>query len=279
MPVGVAGELYIGGDGVTHGYLNRPELTAEKFVPDPFSAQPGMRLYRTGDLARWRADGNLEFLGRMDHQVKVRGYRIELGEIEAVLAEHAAVQQAVVVAREEKSGESQLVAYLTLRGGVAPAASELRTFLKEKLPDYMVPAAFVTLESFPLTPNAKVDRRALPAPTGERLTLSEHQVMPRNPIEKSVAEIWQELLNINTVGAEDNFFDLGGHSLLIVQVHNKICQRFETDLTIAQMFQYPTVAALAQYIQRPQQNSEALRRLRARIQRQQAELDQQNARS
>jgi amino acid adenylation domain-containing protein len=254
-PIGVAGELYIGGDGVAHGYLNRPELTVEKFVPDPF-AGGGATMYRTGDLARWRADGNLDFLGRMDFQVKIRGFRIELGEIEAVLDEHPALRQAVVVAREDTPGDPRLVAYLTLAGTAAPTTApttaDLRGYLKEKLPDYMVPSVFVTVEEFPLTPNGKVNRKALPAPQTARVETSVHHVTPRNDVERRVAAIWQAVLRVEKVGVTDNFFDLGGHSLLIVQVHNQIKRSFETNLTIAQLFQYPTVEALAAYLQKPQ---------------------------
>jgi amino acid adenylation domain-containing protein len=249
-PVGVAGELYIGGDGVAHGYLNRPELTAEKFVLDPF-AGGGVKMYRTGDLARWRADGNLDFLGRMDFQVKIRGFRIELGEIEAVLDEHPAIRQAVVVAREDTPGDPRLVGYLALAGPTAPATADLRSYLKEKLPDYMVPSIFVPVDEFPLTPNGKVNRKALPAPQAARVETSVHHVAPRNEIERQVAAIWQTVLGVEKVGVTDNFFDLGGHSLLIIRVHNEVRRSFETNLTIAQMFQFPTVEALAAYLHKP----------------------------
>ena len=249
-PIGVAGELDIGGDGVAHGYLNRPELTAEKFIADPF-AGGGVKMYRTGDLARWRADGNLDFLGRIDFQVKIRGFRIELGEIEAVLDEYPAVRQAVVVAREDTPGDPRLVGYLTLAGPTAPTTADLRSYLKEKLPDYMAPAVFVIVEDFPLTPNGKVNRKALPAPQAARVETSAHHVAPRNEAERQVAAIWQTVLGVEKVGVTDNFFDLGGHSLLIIRVHNQIRRSFATDLTIAQMFQFPTVEALAAYLQKP----------------------------
>jgi acyl-coenzyme A synthetase/AMP-(fatty) acid ligase/acyl carrier protein len=271
-PIGVAGELYIGGDSVALGYLNRPELTAEKFVPDPFTGGDA-RLYRTGDLVRYRADGSLDFLGRIDFQVKVRGFRIELGEIEAVLDEHPAIRQAVVVAREDTPGDVRLVGYLTLAGTAAPTTADLRSYLKEKLPDYMVPALFVTVDSFPLTPNGKVNRKALPAPQVGRVETSVHHVAPRNEVERQIAAIWQSVLNVEKVGVTDNFFDLGGHSLLIIQVHNRLRRNFETDLTIAQMFQYPTVEALAAYLQRPQVAANNLQQAQDRAARQRAQLE------
>jgi amino acid adenylation domain-containing protein len=273
-PLGVAGELYIGGDGVAHGYLYRPELTAEKFVHDPFVGEVGARMYRTGDLARYRADGNLDFLGRVDFQVKIRGFRIELGEIEALLDEHPSVHQAVVMAREDTPGDLRLVAYLAVAGTEAPAASELRSFLKEKLPDYMVPSVFVTVETFPLTPNGKVNRKALPAPSVARVETSVNHVAPRNDIERKIAAMWQSVLGVEKVGVTDNFFDLGGHSLLIVQVHNQIRRSFDTNVTIAQMFQYPTVEALAAHLQRPQIAAGNLQQAQERALRQRAQFEQ-----
>ncbi|HLH25146.1 MAG TPA: amino acid adenylation domain-containing protein [Chloroflexota bacterium] len=266
VPIGVPGELYIGGDGLARGYLNQPELTAQKFIPNPFAAPAGTaagggqsaRLYRTGDLVRYRADGTLEYLQRVDHQVKIRGFRIELGEIESVLEQHPAVRQAVVVAREDSPGDKRLVAYVTpAREDVLPTA-ELREHLKEKLPSYMVPAVLVPLAALPLTPNGKVDRQALPAPEATRGERATPFVAPRSEVERQIAAIWQAVLCVETVGLDDNFFDLGGHSLLILQVHSQLCRAFTTDLTIAQMFQYPTVRALADYIQRPQQRAAGL---------------------
>jgi amino acid adenylation domain-containing protein len=222
-PVGVPGEVHIGGDGVAWGYLDRPDLTAERFIADPFatSGSDGGRpslLYRTGDLGRWRTDGMLECLGRTDFQVKVRGYRIELGEIEATLASHPAIAQAVVVARPGPGGEKQLVAYIIPREGESPTGSELRKHARAKLPDYMVPPTYVTVESFPLTPNGKVDRRALPEP--QAVAPAEPDTAftaPSTATEIALAEVWQQLLNLASVGAGDNFFDLGGHSLLVMQ--------------------------------------------------------------
>ena len=221
VPVGVAGELLIGGDGVVRGYLNRDELTRERFIPDPFSSDPRARLYRTGDLARYQRDGNIEFLGRADHQVKVRGYRIELGEIEAILNDHPAVQEAVVIAREDSPGDKRLVAYL-VAAGEPPSARECRERLQEKLPDYMVPSNFVFLRQLPLTPNAKVDRKALPAPEQVEAKTERACEPPENDFERSIATIWKEVLNIQSVGRQDNFFDLGGHSLHLVRVHSRL---------------------------------------------------------
>ena len=216
VPMGVLGELYLGGVGLARGYLNSPALTAVKFIPHPFSDVPGARLYKTGDLARRLADGNLEFLGRLDQQVKVRGFRIELGEVEAALRQHPAVQQAVVLAREDVPGESLLVAYLV--APAAPPASEWRRFLREKLPDYMIPSAFLLLPGLPLTPNGKLDRNARPAPDRARPLAEEAFVAPRTSAEKMLAGIWAEVLGVERVGAHDNFFDLGGHSLKATRV-------------------------------------------------------------
>ena len=227
VPVGVPGELHIGGVGLARGYHNRPELTAEKFIPNPFSDEQGARIYKTGDLARYLRDGNIEFLGRLDHQVKIRGFRIELGEIETVMEQHPAVREVVVLAREDEPGDKRLVAYVVPNEAPSPTVSELRPqelrhFLKQKLPDYMVPSIFVMLDTLPLTPNGKVDRRALPAPDRTRPDLEEAFVAPRTPMESLVAEVWQEALGVDQVGVYDNFFDLGGHSLLAMQVIAKL---------------------------------------------------------
>ncbi len=222
VPVGVPGELYIGGDGLAQGYLNRAELTAERFVPHPFSDKPGERRYRTGDLARYLPDGNIEILGRIDHQVKVRGFRIELGEIEAALAGHPAVKENVVIVREDTPGDKRLVAYLVPAPEQTPTARELRRYLREQLPDYMAPSAFVTLTALPLTPNGKVDRKALPAPERERSAVSAGSTQALSPSEALVAKVWREALKVDQVGAYDNFFDLGGHSLLSVEVMTRL---------------------------------------------------------
>jgi hypothetical protein len=223
VPIGVPGELYIGGDGVALGYHARPELTQERFVPDRFSSRPGARLYRTGDLARWRGDGQLQHLGRTDFQVKVRGYRIELGEIEVALARYPQVGEAVVVAQPGPGGEQRLVAYFVARGA-APAPQVLREHLRASLPDYMVPAVFVALDKLPLTPNGKVDRRALPAAdlatTAPAAAASFNG--PRTQGEQVVATVWRELLGVERIAVTDNFLDLGGHSLLIMQAIAKL---------------------------------------------------------
>ncbi|HEY0605953.1 MAG TPA: non-ribosomal peptide synthetase, partial [Herpetosiphonaceae bacterium] len=258
VPVGVPGELYIGGDGVGRGYLNRPELTAEKFIADPFSATPGARLYKTGDLARSFADGTIDFLGRIDHQVKVRGFRIELGEIEGVLSEHPAVGEVVVVAREDTPGDTRLVAYVvenreprtenlgddTDGSRFLVLGSALREFLAQRLPEYMVPSAFVVLDALPLTENGKVDRRALPAPE-TRIDLSASFVAPRTPLEEIVAQMWSEVLNVERIGVNDNFFDLGGHSLLATQLIAQVRDTFQVDLPLRSVFGAPTVASFS----------------------------------
>ena len=244
VPVGVAGELYIGGAGVARGYLNRPGLTAERFVPDPFAARPGSRLYRTGDRVRWRADGNLEFLGRLDQQVKLRGFRIEPGEVEAALLQHPAVRQAVVLPREDGPGGKRLVAYLVGATEERLTAAQLRGFLQGKLPEYMVPSAFVFLEALPLTPNGKLDRQALPVP--DRQPAAHAYVAPRTPAEEALANIWAEVLGLERVGVHDNFFELGGHSLLATQAAARIRAAYPgIELPLRLLFEQPTVAALA----------------------------------
>jgi natural product biosynthesis luciferase-like monooxygenase protein len=250
VPEGVPGELYIGGRGLARGYLNRPDLTAERFVPDPFSPRAGARLYRTGDLARFLSGGVLEFLGRADTQVKVRGHRIEPGEIEAALAGHDAVREAVVAARADGAGEVRLVAYVVTTGPVA--TGELRHFLRQKLPDYMIPSAFVALDSMPLMPSGKIDRRRLPAPAEARAEGAPDYVAPQTDLERTIAGIWREVLGVERVGAGDNFFDLGGHSLGMAQVHAKLREVLETDVAVVELFKYPTVSALAQYFTRRQ---------------------------
>ncbi|HET7464454.1 MAG TPA: amino acid adenylation domain-containing protein, partial [Longimicrobium sp.] len=246
VPVGVQGELYVGGLGVARGYLGRPELTAERFVADPFGGEPGARLYRSGDLARWRPDGTLEYLGRADHQVKIRGFRIELGEIEARLREHAGVREAVVIAREDTPGEKRLVAYLA--GDATAGAEALRAHLRETLPDYMVPAAYVRLEQWPLTPNGKLDRKALPAPEGEAFAAQEYEA-PVGETEQALAEIWAEVLGVERVGRWDDFFELGGHSLLAVQVISRVQQVLEVELELGELFNRPVLKELARELE------------------------------
>lgn len=247
-PVGIPGELYIGGVGLARGYLNRPELTAEKFIPSPFSRDPGTRLYKTGDRVRYRSDGNIEFLGRIDQQVKIRGFRIELGEIEAALGQHAAVQEVVVMMWEDMPGQNHLVAYVVLDRKQAPTVNELRSFLQGKLPDYMVPFAFVTLETLPLTPNGKVDRRSLPAPDRAN-EISTVFVTPRTLTEEKLVAIWVEVLSLDQVSVHDNFFELGGHSLLMTQLLTRVRDTFKIDLSLRSLFEAPTVAGLAKLIE------------------------------
>jgi amino acid adenylation domain-containing protein len=244
VPVGVPGELCIGGDGLARGYIRRPELTAEKFVPHPYSRNAGARLYRTGDLVRYREDGNIEFLKRMDQQVKVRGFRVELGEIESTLNQYRAVMESIVVDRKDSSGDIRLIAYFVPEDGVEPTSLELLTFLQEKLPSYMLPSAFMAIKEIPLTPNGKVDRRALPAP--EQIEVSTAGfIAPRTEMEQLVAEIWCEILGITQVGADSNFFDLGGHSLLATRVMNRIRERCGVELPLRVLFEFPTVVSLA----------------------------------
>ncbi len=249
VPIGVPGDLYIGGDGLARGYLNRPDLTAERFLPDPFSDASGARMYMTGDAARYLADGSIDYLGRSDQQVKVRGFRIELGEVEAILAQHPAVQQAVVTAREDLLGEKRLVAYVSVQPDQSPSTGELRAFLKERLPDYMVPSAIVSLASFPLTPNGKVDRRALPEPTlVPSIALEKDFRAPRDRVERELVAIWEQVLNIRPISIRSNFFDLGGHSLLAIRAFAQIDQALGKKLPIATIFQAPTIEQLAQVI-------------------------------
>jgi acyl-coenzyme A synthetase/AMP-(fatty) acid ligase/acyl carrier protein len=257
VPIGVPGELYIGGDGLARGYLRRPALTAERFVPNPFGGRPGTRLYRTGDVARYLPDGNIEFLGRADSQVKVRGFRIELGEIETVLEQHPAVRQCVALAREDTPGDSspvlgtgrRLVAYVVPKQMPGPTLSELRSFLKEKLPQYMLPSAFVFLDTLPLTPSGKVDRAALPAPDQIRPELEKTFVAPRTPVEIMLAEIWAKVLGLNEVGVHDDFFELGGHSLLATQVISRVRDALHVEIPLRSLFERPTVAGLAERIE------------------------------
>ena len=274
VPIGVVGELHLGGVGLGRGYLGRPELTAERFIPNAFSAEVGARLYRTGDLARYLADGNLEFLGRLDHQVKVRGLRIELGEIEAVLSSHPEITESVVLVQQDKQGEKRLVAYVVCEN--KPANSALRSYLRERLPEYMVPQAFVSLPALPLTANGKVDRRALQPVKFEGENGVPH-VPPRNEVERIITDIWQKVLGVQRVGIHDNFFDLGGHSLLAVQIHRNITAALQSELSVMEMFRYPTVDSLAtvltqeiepatygQVHDRVRKQLEALKQLKAR---------------
>ncbi len=252
VPIGVTGELYIGGDGLARGYFNRPELTLNRFLEE--TGLISARLYKTGDLARYLPDGNIEFVGRIDNQVKIRGFRIELGEIEAVLSQHPAVGETVVMIQEDIPGLKHLVAYIvpdvehaTSRQNLK--STELRQFLKQKLPEYMIPSAFVLLESLPLTPNGKVDRHALKAPATLTLDLKEDYVAPRTSVEEVLVEIWAKVLGREQVGVHDNFFELGGHSLLATQLTSRIRDTFQIEMTVRQLFEAPTVAQFARYIE------------------------------
>ncbi|MHC5857702.1 non-ribosomal peptide synthetase [Nostoc sp.] len=245
VPLGVSGELYISGAGLARGYLNRPELSAAKFIPNPFSDTPKAKLYKTGDRVRYLSDGNLEFLGRIDNQVKVRGFRIEPEEIELALRQHPQVREVVVIVREDKLGDKRLVAYVVPRQNQGSSTSELRLFLRSKLPEYMVPSAFIMLKNLPVTPNGKVDRLALPSPDTARPDIEDIFVAPRTPVEKQLAEVWSEVLRLERVGVHDNFFDLGGHSLLATQVVSRLRDAFEVDLALRDLFEKPTIADLA----------------------------------
>ncbi|MCY1078721.1 non-ribosomal peptide synthetase [Archangium lansingense] len=245
VPLGVPGELYLAGDGLARGYLLRPELTAERFLPDPYSRTPGGRMYKTGDLVRYLPDGRLDYLGRLDHQVKLRGFRIELGEVESVLARHPSVRQALALVREDSPGDKRLVAYVT---GDSPDASTLRTYLLQHLPEYMVPSAFVPLEALPLTPNGKIDRKALPVPEASALSRKVSRA-PSTETERALAAIWAEVLRVESVGAEEDFFSLGGHSLLATQVISRIRASLGVELPLRALFEAPTVASLAERVQ------------------------------
>ncbi|QKQ73079.1 non-ribosomal peptide synthetase [Nostoc sp. TCL240-02] len=250
VPIGVPGELYIGGTGLARGYLNRSDLTAEKFIPNPF-AEMGSRLYKTGDIARYLADGNIEFIGRVDQQVKIRGFRVELGEIESVLCQHPQVQQAVVSVREDNSNKS-LIAYVVSKQTQTLNVSELQRFLREKLPEYMMPSTFIMLKALPLTSNGKINRNALPESNGDRPELAANYEPPQTEVEQSIANIWQQILHIEKVGIHDNFFDIGGHSLLLVQAHAKLREIFLSNISVINLFEYPTINSLAKYLTQKQ---------------------------
>jgi acyl carrier protein len=270
VPIGVSGELYIGGDGVARGYLNRPELTAEKFVVNPFSiaeqelvapmqhdrghegdrkGEGCPRLYRTGDIARYRADGTIECLGRNDFQIKLRGHRIDLGEIESALRQHPEVRDAVVSLHGDNTGQKYLAGYLQKAGGSSLQAASFQQFLRSKLPDYMVPAVFIALDKFPLTPNGKINRKALPASTSAQN--SKRAFTPPHTItEETLAQMWRELLQLPRVGVDDNFFEIGGHSLLAMQFMARVQNTFRTELSLRDIFEAPTIAELAALVER-----------------------------
>jgi acyl carrier protein len=281
VPVGVAGELYVGGRGVARGYLKRPELTAQRYLPDPFSEEPDARMYRSGDLARWRADGGLEYLGRIDHQVKIRGHRIELGEIESVLLRQEGVKQAVVVARSDAAGQQFLAGYVTAKPGASPQPAQLRQAVAQALPDIMVPQAVQVLPAMPMTPNGKIDRKALPEPrpgpeSGAGAAAAPRAATaPESALETSIAGIWQEVLGLESVGTTENFFDLGGHSLLVVQVQRRLREATGQEIAITDMFRLPTIRGLAAHlsggaastaVSQGQSRAQARRMLRSRLQ-------------
>jgi acyl carrier protein len=264
LPVGAAGELYIGGDGVARGYLARPELTAERFVPDHLSHASGERLYRTGDLAKYRADGIIEYLGRSDQQIKLRGHRIELGEIESMLATHEMVREAAVVVRDDAGADRQLVGYIVWKAAAgdsesAPTTDTWREFLRGKLPEYMVPAVIVELDQMPLTPNGKLDRRALPRPQGSMRRQGVEFVAARNELENKIAAVWQNILQLAQVGIHDNFFDLGGHSLLLARLSMELRQALGRDISVVDLFRYPSIADFAGFLALAQSEADVLK--------------------
>ncbi|MBN3876118.1 MULTISPECIES: non-ribosomal peptide synthetase [unclassified Nostoc] len=270
VSIGEAGELYIGGDGLARGYLNRPDLTTEKFITHSFDNNLATRLYKTGDLARYLPDGNIEFLGRIDNQVKIRGFRIELGEIEREIAQHPDVREIVVLARQDEVGEKQLTAYIVPHYNSGYTHNKLRGFLQQRLPNYMVPSAFVMLESLPLTANGKVDRHKLPAPSRERPQLEQAYIAPQSDLERLLAGILSELLKIDRVGIDDNFFDLGATSISILQVAARIKQELGIELPAVKLFQYSTIGSLANYLHSNQNSQPSSDKLQNRAQRQQA---------
>jgi len=265
VPVGIAGELYVGGAGLARGYLHRPELTAERFVPDPYGAKAGARLYRTGDVVRYRG-GELDFVGRRDEQVKVRGFRIELGEIEAVLEQHAAVAQCVVNLLETESGDKRLVAYVVSNeigalngdGNTHPLTEGLRSYLAERLPSYMVPSAFVELRELPLTENGKLDRKKLPAPDGDRPEQLQEYIEASTPVEEILCGVWREILSVERVGIKDDFFELGGHSLLATQLISRVRDAFGVEVPLRQLFLAPTIAGLARHIEEAKESGQEI---------------------
>ncbi|QLE39379.1 amino acid adenylation domain-containing protein [Nostoc sp. C052] len=270
VSIGETGELYIGGDGLARGYLNRPDLTAEKFIYHSFDSDLATRLYKTGDLARYLPDGKIEFLGRIDNQIKIRGFRIELGEIEREIAQHPDVRENVVLARQDEIGEKQLTAYIVPQYNSSYTHNNLRLFLQQRLPNYMMPSAFVILESLPLTANGKVDRHKLPAPSRERPQLEQAYIAPQNDLERLLAGILSELLKIDRVGTDDNFFDLGATSILILQVAVRLQQELGIQLSAVKLFQYSTISSLANYLHSNQNSQPSSDKLQNRAQRQQA---------
>lgn len=270
VTVGVPGEMYVGGAGLARGYLNRPDLTAKAFIANPLSNDPQARLYKTGDLARYLPNGDIEYLGRIDHQVKIRGFRIELGEIEREIAQHPEVRETVVLARQEETGEKQLVAYVVPHQNSSYTSNQLRSFLEQRLPSHMLPSAFVLLESMPLTVNGKLDRQKLPAPSRERPQLEQAYISPQTDLELLLAGILSDLLKIDRIGIDDNFFDLGGTSISILQVAVRVQKELGIQLPTVKLFQYSTIASLANYLHSNQNSQPSSDKLQNRAQRQQA---------
>lgn len=275
VSIGLVGELYIGGKGIARGYLNKPELTAQKFIPNSFSNEPGECLYKTGDLARYRCDGTLEFLGRIDNQVKLRGFRIELGEIEAALLEHQGVQESVVVLQEDVSSNQRLVAYIVLNAELSTSISELSQFLKQKLPEYMVPSAYIQLDALPLTSNGKIDRKAFAVVEEFRPELEVTYVPPTTEVEQTIAAVWQEVLHLEKVGIHDNFFDIGGHSLLIAQVHSQLQELLPQDLSMIELLEHPTINSLAKHLSEGKDAQLEVEQVRDRTQKQKQAMNRQ----
>jgi amino acid adenylation domain-containing protein len=277
VAVGEIGEIHVAGAGVARGYLNRPDLSAERFLPDPFSGLQGSRMYRSGDLARWLDNGDIEYLGRGDRQVKIRGFRIELGEIEAALAEHAGVRQSVVTVRRDDAVEQRLVAYCVLDRGRSTTETELRTFLRAKLPEHMIPYAYVALDALPLTVNGKIDREALPAP-GSRTPPRAAETRSTTPQEQAVLEIWRKALNLESIGLDDNFFDLGGTSILLLTAHTGLQGRLRRTIPMTKLFEFATVRSLARYLQEGEADALPLSAARDQAQKQRAAFAQRRQR-
>jgi acyl carrier protein len=273
--IGEVGEIYMRSPHLARGYIGDETLTRERFLRNPFTMLAGDRLYRTGDLGRYRPDGNVEFFGRADHQVKIRGFRIELGEIEAVLGQHPSVREAVLIAREDSPGNKRLVAYIVGQAEATPVIAELRRFLQELLPNYMIPAAFVLLPALPLTPNGKVDRRALPKPDSVRRESDAAYVAPESQLEQTIAGVWQDVLQIEMVGLDDNFFDIGGSSIHVVQVHGRLREQIGRDLPILDLFKYPTIGSLARHLSQDQPEQASFQDIHERARKQKAAMERQ----
>jgi acyl carrier protein len=268
--IGIGGEIWIGGKGVARGYHNQPELTAVRFAPDPFSSEAGARLYRTGDLGRMLSDGTIEFIGRRDHQVKIRGYRVELDEIAAVLREHHAVRDAIVSAGPDQKGEVRLTAYIERIGECEVSISDLRTHLRDRVPEHMVPATCIFLDSLPLTATGKVDRRALPRPADFVLEPAAEYVAPSTDLEHEILAVWQQVLSVERIGVEDSFFDLGGHSLTLAEVHSNLRTKLKRDISLLELFKYPTIGSLAKHLSRAPEQSRSFEKTRERAQKRRA---------